>query len=355
MSSNHIFSIFSIALAALSLVSCKEKGFSVEGSVKGASGRMITLERQDPVAGWIGVDSMTIAGDGTFDFSAPAPECPEMFRLRLDGRYVYLPVDSIESLSLRADAASFDTSFSLAGSRQAEQLTEFEHEALRVEGYNNPDSVKAFKRRVYDKYLRDSRGSILSYHILTRPMGDGWLIDYTDPLYAAVATSFEAYRPSDPHTAMLAARAREGQAQRRKMSGKGVKLQASSTGMIEIALPGLDAKERRLSSMLGKGKPVIVAFVAMTREDTPAVNRELRRLYDAGRADVYEVCLDADQFAWREASRALPWTVVIDPDGAESRVALQYNVGSLPVFFIYDSRGDLVQSTGRVTEISSFL
>lgn len=355
MSSNQLTVIVSLALAALSLASCKDKGFSVEGNVKGASGSVITLERQDPAAGWIPLDSTAVAGDGSFSFSAPAPENPEMYRLRLGGRYVYLPVDSIETLTLKADADSFDRTFSLSGSPQAEQLTAFEHEALRVEGCSSPDSVQAFRRRVYDRYLRDGRGSILSYHILTRPMGDGWLIDYTDPLYAAVATSFETYRPSDPHTALLAARAREGQAERRKRAGKGVRLQATRSGMIEISLPGLDSKEKKLSSLLGKGKPVVVAFVMMTREDTPAINRELRRIYDSGRADIYEVSLDADRFAWREAARALPWTAVVDPDGAESNAALQYNVGSLPAFFIYDAAGDLVQSTGKAGEIDSYL
>ncbi len=337
------------------LAACGGPEFSVEGSVKDAGGRTMVLERQDPVAGWLPLDSLKVDADGSFRFEAPAPENPEMYRLQLDGRYVYLPVDSIEALTLTGSLKNFDTDFRLSGSKQAEQLTTFEHEAMRVEALANPDSTAAFRKRVYNNYLRDARGNILSYHILTRPMGSGWLIDYTDPLYAAVATAFETYRPSDPHTAQLSARAKEGVSERRRSAGAGTRLQATATGVIPISLPGIDGKEVALSSLLGKGKPVVVAFVAMTREDAPAINRELRSLYDGGRADVYEVCLDADQFAWREASRALPWTVVLDPDGARSTVALKYNVGSLPAFFIYDASGDLVQSTGKESDIKKYL
>lgn len=339
----------------MALTGCSKSEFSVEGTVKDGAGRTVVLERQDPMAGWLVVDSLQIAGDGSFRFACQSPETPEMYRLQMDGKYVYMPVDSIDRLTLTASAKNFDIDFHLGGTPQAEQLTAFEHEAVKVEGYADADSTAAFRKRVYNKYLRDARGNILSYYILTRLMGGGWLIDYTDPLYSAVATSFETYRPDDPRTAQLAARAREGVAERRRRAGNGTRMEAQSTGMIPITLPGLDGKDVSLEGMLGKGKPVIVAFMVMTREDAPAINRQLRKLYDAGSADIYQVCLDADQFAWRQAARPLPWKVVLDPEGEKSTAALRYNVGSVPAFFIYNGAGDLVQSTGNAASIASLL
>lgn len=359
----HVTRIFShmvktVAVASaiiLPLSGCTGREFSVEGTVEQGATRTLILERQDPVTGWLALDSVKIGRDGSFRFTSPAPECPELYRLTLAGRSIYLPVDSLEQLTLTAHAAHFDTGFTLSGSEQARSLTAFEREAVRVQGYGNADSVQVFRKRVFNRYLRNSRGSILSYYILMRPMGDGFLIDYTDPLYTAVATAFATYRPDDPHTAQLAARARQGQLERRRAAGKGVRMRAVSSGVVPIELPGLDGKVRKLSDMLGQGRPVIVAFVLMSHKDTPPLNRQLRKLYDAGMADVYEVCLDADQFAWRQASAALPWTVVLDPDGAHSRVALNYNVGSLPAFFIYNAAGDLVQSTCDVSQLESLL
>ena len=53
----------------------------------------------------------------------------------------------------------------------------------------------------------------------------------------------------------------------------------------------------------------------MTSEHSPAYNAALKKLYDAGRADIYMVSLDSDRYAWREAARNLPWTNVFDPQG----------------------------------------
>lgn len=343
------------ALALLSLASCKKDEFKVSGQISGAEGKSLVLEVQDAAAGWLALDSVALTSSGEFAMEAPAPESPTLYRLALGGQYVYLPVDSTESLTLKAPARGFAEKFTLSGSPQAEQLTSFEHEAARVQALDNADSTASFRRRVYAQYLQQGCGNLLSYYILTRQFGSGYLIDYTDPLYAAVATAFQTYRPDDPHTLLLSERAKQGQTERRKAQGKGVKMQATATGIVPIALPGKDGKEVALTSLLGKGKPVVVAFVSLDMKDAPAINRTLRALYEAGRCDIYEVCLDADQYEWRQASAALPWTVVLDPDGTHSRAALAYNVASLPAFFIYNAAGELANSTRQSSGIASLL
>lgn len=343
-----------LALILLFFGSCSRNRFSVEGEISGADGRTVVLERQD-AAGWLPIDSARLGADGSFSFGGEAPANPELLRLALDGRYIYLPVDSTDNLLVRSSLKGFDSAFTLSGTPQAEKLTAFEREARRVEALQNADSTEAFRRRVYNFYLKDSRGSILSYYILNKQLGGEWLIDYTSPLYNAVATAFQTYRPDDPHTALLVARAAQGQAERRKNAGKGVKMQATQTGVVPISLPGADGKNRALSSLLGRGKPVVVAFVSLTRDDAAGINMELRKLWDAGRCDIYEVCIDPDQFAWRQAARNLPWTVVFDPEGEYSTAARNYNVASLPAFFIYNTAGDLVQSTGAPEKVGALL
>ena len=75
--------------------------FSVEGTVDGAGSRSMLLERLDGDAGWVAIDSVRIASDGSFSVSSAAPEVPEMYRLALAGKYVYLPVDSVDALVLK--------------------------------------------------------------------------------------------------------------------------------------------------------------------------------------------------------------------------------------------------------------
>ncbi len=51
----------------------------------------------------------------------------------------------------------------------------------------------------------------------------------------------------------------------------------------------------------------------------------------------------------------MPWAVVYDPDGLRGINALQYNVGSVPAFFIYNAAGELVQSTGDIKQVPALL
>lgn len=347
-----------VGACAMVFTGCGNKSeFTVEGNLKGKTDSPIMLERLDASAGWVVMAETTPNTDGIFAFKADAPQYPELYRLNYNGRYVYLPVDSIEHFTLSANASDISNGFSLKGSAQAEALTEFEKEARLTASYANTDSTTAFKKRVYNSYLKDGRGNILSYYILTYKMGDEFLIDYTDPVYWAVATAFETYKPNDPHTALLAARAKEGQtAVRRNKPGRTQKvIKARQTGMIDITLPGIEGKEVSLSSRLAKGKPLVLVFGGMTIPDAPVINMALRKLYESGAADIYQVCLDQDQYQWVESAKALPWTVVYDPEGLQSSNASRYNLASIPAYFIYDNNGDLINSTGDIKAVSGML
>lgn len=343
-------------VVAIILTGCsKERVFKVEGELSGDAPERVGLERLGEDGNWIEVATAAPDGSGAFDLSFAAPEYPDLFRVSCNGKYVYLPVDSTETFTLTAPAADISRGFKLSGSPQADAMTAFEAEALRVEGYNSPDSIEQFKRRVFNRWLKDAKANIFSYYVLTRRMGDGYLIDYTDPLYRAVATSFQTFRPKDPHTPLLAEQARKGLGEERRRKGKQVVIEAPETSMIEISLPGLKGENISLSSVLGKGKPVVVAFGGMTIPDAAFINMGLRKLYEAGRADIYQVCLDNDRFDWQRAAKALPWTVVFDPDGLKSKAAANYNLASVPAYFIYDAQGNLINSTGDISALPGLI
>lgn len=358
MSHKHLlFVTLAAASAAVALVSCggkEEPG--LHGTIKGArEGSFAALETTDQFGLWYCVDSAEINAKGEFFIPFKAPDAPEIYRLRYDGRYLYMPVDSITDLTLTADAANFGKGFTLTGSPLADSFTAFERDAQRVEALADPDSTEALKLRTYNNYIANSKGDILSYYILTRAFGDGHLIEYTDPLYTAVANGFQTYRPDDPHTAALVKRAVEGQAQRRKERGQTSVFKTQQIAMIDIDLPDMQGVKRKLSDVAGKGKPTVLVFAAMGASDTPALNRALRTLYDEGKADIYEVCYDKDHLVMANGSKGLPWTVVQDPDGVNSHTLLQYNVGALPTMFIYDSRGELQQRAATVEELRKLM
>lgn len=344
-----------IALCAAVCSCTKGRKFTVEGQLEGKAPEKVSLERNDPQAGWIMVQEVHPGDDGSFSLSYEAPDYPQLFRIGCGGKYVYLPVDSTENFALKANSADISRGFTLSGSPQAQAMTTFEAEASRIEACDNPDSVESFKRRVFNNYLKEAKANIFSYYVLTRKMGDGYLIDYTDPLYAAVATSFKTYKPDDPHTQLLAEQAIKGRREVNRRKGKQQVVKAHQSAMIEVELPDIDDRKVRLSSLLGKGKPVVLAFGGLTIPDATAINMQLRKIYDAGQADIYQVCLDSDRFVWAQGAKGLPWTVVFDPEGLRSTAAMRYNLASVPAYFVYNRSGELVSSTGSVTELPSLL
>ena len=91
-----------VALAGtLIFSSCKKEAqFKIEGMVEGGADKTIALEKADFHGYWYPVDSVKVNADGKFSVKAEAPSSPEIYRLVLGGRYIYLPVDSIETLTV---------------------------------------------------------------------------------------------------------------------------------------------------------------------------------------------------------------------------------------------------------------
>lgn len=348
-------SMLAAVASCLIFAACGEPHFKIKGEIYGADNQPIVLEKSDFHGRWIAIDSTRTSSNGSFSISRPAPAAPEIFRLELGGKYIYLPVDSIETVSVTSSLDKFGTDYTLAGSPKAEAMERFDKEVMALPADVSADSLDSFKRSVYSKYMRDGQGSVVSYYILTKTIGDKALFNPdTDYRYfAAVATGFKELRPNDPRTALLEKTSLE--AIKRKTAGNGPKLQieAQEIKVIDIDLPDEDGKNRKLSDYVGKGKAVVVMFTLLTHPDSPAVNAELSKLYSSlgSGVEIYQVSLDPDQYSWRDAARNLPWITVFDAAGEYSKAAVSYNVAGFPTFFVYNRQGDLVARASNVAEL----
>lgn len=342
------------ALAAVALLAlcgaCRRDDFKVDGTVEGASDTMLLLEKAGFDGRWMAVDSTRTDRAGRFSMSRPRPAAPEVFRLSMDGRYIYFPIDSTETVTVTADASAFDNGYTLAGSRAAADMAAFDSELRRH--LSDTSSLTQFKREVFDRYMRGSRGGIVSYYALTKTVGGKPLYDPADETdvkyYAAVATAFRQFRPDDPRTALLEGISLEAMRRRNAARGRQLQLNAREVRLIDIELTDAAGRTRRLSDVAGHGKAVVVAFTLLGHEDTPALNKLLSDLRSskAGRVEIFNVGLDADRYAWRDAVASLPWICVHEPAGASSEILARYNVGSLPTFFVYNPQGELVARAG---------
>lgn len=351
-----------IILALPFLDSCNRDRFTISGTLDNAKDSLLLLEKPDFTGNWVVIDSVRLAGSGKFAFHSDALPSSEIFRLSIGNRYIYVPVDSTQTITVDADAADFGTAFTLSGSADAEKMQKFESTLSRSYSTLTGDETKsAFKRRLFSEFLQNNHGSIVGYYILTKTIGNKPLFNPLDPVdykyFAAVATDFRQFAPEDPRCKLLEEITIE--AMRRRNADKGLQrvVEAEELNLLEIALPDENGVERRLSEIAAQGRPTVVVFSLMNEPESPEVNRALADLYRRfnGGINIYHVSLDSDLHAWREAAANLPWTTVIDMAGPQSAAALTYNVNRLPAYFIYDSAGHLVNGTDDVTAIPSMI
>ncbi len=348
------------ALIVAAIACSNSHSFKVKGNIYGGEGKTILLEKSDFSGRWLPVDSTVVGSGDAFSITYDSPSSPEIFRLNLGGNYIYLPVDSTETLTLKGSAAAFGTDHTLEGNRAAALMAAFDKEALRVEALADKDSTEAFKRRVFSEYIHGAKGSILSWYVVTKTLGGAPLFSYSNPddanYLAAIATDYRQYAPDDPHTPLLEEMALRAMKARNTARGKKRVMKAESSAMIDINLPDAEGRNVALSSMLGKGKPVVVVFSVTTAGETSGkLTMAIRSAYDklAGRADFYQVCLDTDPYTWRESVKSIPWVTVIDTEGSSSATARSYNVSSIPTFFIYNAAGELIDKTENPDEIAA--
>lgn len=337
--------------------SCGDTEFKIKGEAEGLDNVNLALEKADGAGSWMLIDSVHVGGNGSFSASVPAPGAPELYRLAHDGKYIYFPIDSVETLTFDIRGKEFGRNYSISGTPGAVAAARFDSLLNTLPANADAGALDAFKRRVFTEYLAPAQGSLVSYYILTKSRDGKALYDATlasDAKYfAAVATAFEQFKPNDPRTAMLKSVASQALRNARTAQGKQKVIEAPEIVSFEIARPDVNGQTRRLSELLGKGRPVILIFTALTAEKAPAYNAEIMKLHQSGRADIFMVGLDDDRYGWRNAASNLPWVNVYDEDGSRSQSLVDYNVTAIPVAFIFNSAGELIDRADDPTQIAA--
>lgn len=345
--------LWGLAVVCLLLPACKKTAtFTIEGNIAGADNELLLLEKPDFSGRWITIDSVRTSNSGKFKMQNESPAYSEVFRLRMGSRFIYIPVDSVETIKLTSTEKTYGTDFTLEGSEQASMMAKFEKEAAAAVASKTIQNAD-FKRGVYQKYIHDTKASILSYFILTRTFNDYPLFnpeDEQDLKYiTAVATAYSQYAPDDPRTKMLEQIALKGLRAKNSRSGNPNALVAEELKLIDIELPDENNVARKLSTVASQGKPTVLVFSVLTHKDSPEFNVELAKLANSRGLNIYDVSMDPDRYQWRDAAVNLPWTTVYE--GESSAAAAQYNVSVLPTFFIINAKGELVDRASDFDEL----
>ena len=370
-------------MAALFLASCTEKKFHLSGNIDNANDSLLYFENMS-LNGPVTVDSVKLGKDGSFSFNEKAPENPEFYRLRIANQIINIAVDSTENITIKASYPTMSSQYDVKGSSECDKIKELALMQMNLQAQinaliNNPnipyqaegDSIQrllnAYKNTVKLQYIYKEPMRAYAYYALfqTIYVGNQTALIF-DPrsrkedvqVFAAVATSWDTYYPGSERGKNLHNIAIEGlknvriiQAERNQTIDAN---KVNTSGIIEVALPDNKGNIRKLTSL--KGKVVLLDFHAFASKGSTArimMLRELYNKYHAQGLEIYQVSLDPDKHFWKESVSALPWICVHDENGANSAFAAQYNVQTIPTFFLIDRQNVLQKRDAQISNLDA--
>ncbi len=372
-----------VLMAALAVTSCTEKKFHVSGNITEAKDSLLYFENMG-LNGAVTVDSVRLGADGSFAFDAKAPEHPEFYRLRIDRQIVNIAIDSTENITVKASYPTMSGNYEVQGSEECARIKELAIMQLNLQArinaiVQNPevsydreaDSVATvlagYKDKVKREYIFKEPMKAYAYYALFQTValaGRPALI--FDPrskkedvqVFAAVATSWDTYFPGSERGKNLHNIAIEGMKNVRIIRAEQAQAidasKISQAGVIEIAIPDNRGVVRKLTAL--KGKAVLLDFHVFATKESTARIMKLRKLYNKYHAqgfEIYQVSLDPDEHFWKESVAALPWVSVRDAGGLNAESASQYNVQTVPTFFLIDKNNVLQKRDVQVKDLDA--
>lgn len=372
---------FVIMVACVSLCSCNQQKFHIEGTIEGAQDSLLYLENMS-LNGPEVIDSLQLKADGHFAFALKANEAPEFYRLRLANEIVNLSIDSTETVTVKGTFPGLSSNYEVEGSDNCKKIKELALKQMKLQQQINliasspvlgvravEDSVqnvlRAYKEDVKMNYIFAHPDQSYAYYALFQSfqlgMMQGFIFNpHTSEddikVYAAVATSWDQLYPDAERGKNLHNIAIEGMKNvrilRNRMAEQELQLeQASDIDIINLSLSDKNGNVRRLSDL--KGQVVLLDFHVFAEEHSMQRIMALRELYNkyhSAGLEIYQVSEDEDIHFWKTQTAALPWICVHDQN---TQAALSYNVMQIPTYFLIDRNNSLRKRDAQVKDLEA--
>ena len=368
-----------LAVAAVAMTACNQNKFTVEGEIAQAQDSVIYFENIG-LEGIQVVDSARLGSDGRFSFREDAPEAPEFYRLRIAGQIINIAIDSTETVTVKADYPTMSSAYEVSGSEECQTIKELTllqqnltrqaiaigQSGLGINAVNDSilKLVDAYKQQVKTDYIFKAPYRSSSYFALFQTLGQYLIFNPQgnrddSKVFAAVATSWDAYHPGSERGKNLHNIAIEGMKTQRIVDANNSQLvveadKVQEAGVLDIALQDNHGQLRHLTDL--KGQVVLLDFHVFAIDESPArilMLRELYNKYHAQGLEIYQVSLDGDEHFWKQQTAALPWISVRDADGPGSQRLALYNVQAVPDFFIIDRGNNLVKRAANIKDLEA--
>ena len=376
----HIWKAAAILTAAITIASCDNKKFTVEGQIDNAKDSMLYFENVG-LEGIQVLDSVKLNESGDFSFSEAANLAPEFYRLRIANQIINVSIDSTETVQVKAEYPNMASNYTVSGSENCEKIKELTLKQMTLQnqvislqqnttlGINTANDsiqnlINAYKEDVKINYIYKEPMKAYSYFALFQAIGNYLIFNprtNKDDIkaFAAVATSWDTYYPHAERGQNLHNIAIEGMKNQRIVAAQNADIQVDASkvqeaGVLDIALIDNKGQERHLTDL--KGQVVLLDFHIFALEDSPTRIIMLRELYNKFHAqglEIYQVSLDNDEHFWKQQTAALPWINVRDADGINSQRLMMYNIQAVPDFFIIDRGNNLVKRAAQIKDLEA--
>jgi hypothetical protein len=292
----------------------------------------------------------------------------------LDGQSINFSIDSTETVTIAARQPGMGANYEVSGSENCEMIRQLalkqqvlQRDVLTLLNSGSLDQkaladsldrmVLYFKNDVTMNYIYKSPKSAYAYYALFLTLGGQTIFNRqnADDLkaFAAVATCWDTFYPESDRAKHLHNTAMKGLTDNRiAMAREQASIDQSKivhNGVLELELPDASGQIRTLTEL--KGKVVLLDFHAFSLKESASrilVLRELYNKYHDQGLEIYQVGLDADEHLWKQATQAVPWICVYDPEGAS---ALRYNVRTVPEFFLIDRNNELQKRSSQMEDV----
>lgn len=324
---------------------CSQRtGWSIDGTVGGVDKDTKLAIEANNAGHWYVLDSVATDNNGKFSYMAPEPaHFPEILRVTLPGKgSVYFPVDSVDAVTLTADAASYGKKQTLGGTALAATIGAIDSLV------SASTDVDVLRRQLVD-YITSDTTAIVSYYIIGKSVGSEPLYNPNEALgnrvYGAAAQVFANRRPNDPRGAALRQAFFNGRIALGKATPTEQVIELPEAGLIDIVRYDDKGQSHSLADIAKQNNVVLLSFTNYALEVSPAYNAILYDVYQKNLGKglgIYQLAFDGNEVTWKEAARNLPWTTVWNAPTDGSSVVVQYNVGVLPLTYIIKN-GELVE------------
>ena len=387
MKTSFLLRFTTLSLLIVLISSCikeKQPHFTLEGIVTGADSTTLYLEKIT-LNETVLLDSVRLNSEGEFEFEQPAPQYGDFYLLKLGNQSINIAVDSIETIKINADKATFASKYTVTGSENTTKIKEvvLAQNKLRTcmksltveldEGKISQTDYVTKMQACIDDYrtlatgiIRADYNSLAAYYALFQKVGDLLIFDPYEKsdrsLFQATATVWNQSRPESPRTVQLEkfvlavlAEVRNEAKLTEKLNNETQVASEDIANFYNISLPDMNGKTLDLGSL--KGKVILLDFTAYQADYSPAHNILLNKVYEKykSKLEIYQVSLDNDEHIWKNTATNLPWLCVRDDRSLSSPYITKFNVRGLPTTFLINKNGDIQQRIFTFEDIDTVL